>query len=42
MMELVDWIFEFFSGKKFETYVEDETLKKTHKMFESYGFKPIS
>ena len=33
---------QFFSGKSFETFVKDETIKNTHKMFESYGFKPIN
>jgi len=41
-MELIDWFLEVFSGRSLETYIEDETLKNTEKMFKQYGFKPIS
>jgi hypothetical protein len=41
-MELADWFMQLVSGRSLESYVEDETLKKTQKMFESYGFKPIN
>ena len=41
-MELIDWLFHMFSGRSLETYIEDETLKNTEKMFKHYGFKPIS
>lgn len=42
IMEALDWFYQAFSGKTLDTYIEDETLKKTEKMFQSYGFKPIS
>jgi hypothetical protein len=42
IMEIIDWFMQLVSGRSFENYVEDETLKKTHQMFQSYGFKPIN
>lgn len=41
-MHLIDWILQFWFGKNLETFVEDETIKKTQEMFKNYGFKPIS
>ena len=42
IMELLDWLGSTLFGKNLENFVEDETLKQTQKMFESYGFKPIN
>jgi len=32
-MQLMDWLLQLVIGKNFETYVEDETIKKAQKMF---------